>query len=199
MHTGPRHLAEASPHDKLWGTGLRACDYRSSSPGTWRGSNLLGQELKHVQENLCSEATSQISDSLPPDTAAPMDRPSDTVFEVDPITRICLNTAPIAEHPHNAIISVFMDSVPDDHAPEVLLTNATRTDESFISKQEPDLISGVVTVDDVTFTTLPSLTSGASATSQFRCRALLDTGSPQLFIHQDAFEQMVAIGAADES
>ena len=53
-------------------------------------------------------------------------------------------------------------------------------------------------MDDVTFTTLPSLTSGASATSQFRCRALLDTGSPQSFIHQGAFEQMVATGAADK-
>ena len=54
-------------------------------------------------------------------------------------------------------------------------------------------------MDDVTFATLPSLTSGASATSHFRCRALLDTGSPQSFIHQGGFEQMVATGAADES
>ena len=54
-------------------------------------------------------------------------------------------------------------------------------------------------MDNVTFTTLPSLTSGASATPQFRCRALLDTGSPQSFIHQGAFEQMVATGATDES
>ena len=54
-------------------------------------------------------------------------------------------------------------------------------------------------MDDVTFTTLPSLTSGASATSQFPCRALLDTGSPQSFKHQGAFEQMVVTGAADES
>ena len=92
-----------------------------------------------------------------------------------------------------------MDSAPDDHTPEVLLTNATRGDQSLMSEQGPDPISGVVTMDDVTFTTLPSLTSGASATFQFRCRALLDTGSPQLFIHQGAFEQMVATGAADES
>ena len=92
-----------------------------------------------------------------------------------------------------------MDSAPDDHAPEVLLTNTTRADKPVTSEQDPDLISGVITMDDVTFTTLPSLTSGASATSQFRCRALLDTGSPQSFIHQGAFEQMVAAGAADES
>ena len=66
-------------------------------------------------------------------------------------------------------------------------------------KQGPDLISGVVTVDDVTLTILPSLTSGASATSLFLCRALLEARSPQLFIHQSTFEQMVATDAADES
>ena len=92
-----------------------------------------------------------------------------------------------------------MDWAPDDYAPEVLLTNATRGDKPLISEQGPGLISGVVIMDDVTFTTLPSLTSGAPATSQFRCRSLLDTGSPQSFIHQGAFEQILDIGAADES
>ena len=52
-------------------------------------------------------------------------------------------------------------------------------------------------MDDATFTTLLSLHSGVSATSRFNCRALLDTGSPQSFIHQGAFDQMVALGAAD--
>ena len=132
--------------------------------------------------------------SRPPQTI-----PGDTVFEIDPSTRARLNTAPITEYPHNAVLSTFMDS-PNDHTPEVLLTNATRGDQPPMSEQGPDLISaGVVTMDGVTFTTLPSLTSGASATSQFRCRALLDTGSPQSFVHQGAFEQMVATGAADES
>ena len=199
MHTGQRRLAEASPHDKLWGIGLSACDYRASSTGTWRGSNLLGQALEHVRETLCSETIPQKIDSLPPDTTAPMDHPSDTVFEVDPTTRIYLNTASITEHHHNAILSAFMGSVPDDHAPGVLLTNTTRTDKPFISEQGPDLISGIVAMDNVTFTTLPSLTSGAFATSQLRCRALLDTGSPQSFIYQGSFEQMVVTVAADES
>ena len=36
MHTGQRRLAEASPHDKLWGIGLSACNYRASSPSTRR-------------------------------------------------------------------------------------------------------------------------------------------------------------------
>ena len=92
-----------------------------------------------------------------------------------------------------------MSSAPDDHAPEVLLTSATYGDKPFISEQGPDLISSVVTMDNVTFTALPSLTIGASATSHFRCRPLLDTGPLQSFIHQGAFEQMVTTGAAAES
>ena len=64
VYTGQRRLTEASPHDKLWGIGLSACDYRASSPGTWRGSNLLGQALEHVRETLCSETMPQIFGSL---------------------------------------------------------------------------------------------------------------------------------------
>ena len=198
LHTGQRRLAEASPYDNLWGIGLKASDYHEFSPRTWRGSNPLGQTLEYVRETLC-ELTPQISDSPPADNAHPLNQPSDTVFEIDPTTQTRLNTAPITEYPHDAALSAFVDSAPDDCTPEVLLTNATRDDKPFISEHCPDLISGVVTMDDVTFTTLPSLTSGASATSQFRCRALLDTGFPQSFIHQGAFEQMVATGAADES
>ena len=141
----------------------------------------------------------QIPDPLPLDTASPVNHPSDTVFEVDPITRTRLNTALVAEDPHNAILSALVDSVPDDHTHGVRLTYASHTDKALIREQDPDMINGVVTIDAVTFTTLPSLTSGASATSSFRCRALLDTGSPQSFIHQGSFDQMVATGAADES
>ena len=174
MHTGQRRFAKASPHGKLWGIGLRACDYRASSPENWRGSNLLGQALEHVQEILCRETMPQKLDSILPDTTAPMDHSSDTVFEIDPVTRIRLKTAPSTEHTHNAIILAFTDSRSDDYIPEVFLTNTNRPNEPLISEQGPDLISGVVTLDDVTFTTVPSLTSGASATSQFRCRTLLD-------------------------
>ena len=198
LHTGGRLLAEASTYDNLWGIDLRASDYRASSSHTWRGSNLLGQTLGHVRKTLC-ENTPPISDSPLAGNAPPLHQPGDTVFEIDPTTRTRLTSAPITEHPHNAVLSAFMDPAPDDHTSEVLLTNATRGDQPLMSEQGPDLISGVVIMDDVTFTTLPSLTSGASATSQFRCRVLLDTGYPQSFIHQGAFEQMVAIGAADKS
>ena len=196
-HTCEHRLAEASPYDNIWGIGLRASDYRASSPHTWRGSNLLCQTLVQVRKTVC-EITPPICDSPLP-SIAPLNQPGDTVFEIDPTTRNRLNTAPITVYPHNAVLSAFKDSAPDDYTPEVLLTNATRGDQPLMAEQSPDLISGAVTMDDVTFTTLPLLTSGASATSQFRCRVLLDTGSPQSFIHQGAFGQMVTTRAADES
>ena len=104
LHTRHRRLAEASPHDNMWSTGLRASIYRASSPSTWRGSNLHGQTLEHVRETFYRETTKQISDSLPTDIARPLNHTSDTVFEVDPTTRTRLNTAPITEHPHNAFL-----------------------------------------------------------------------------------------------
>ena len=198
LHTGERRLAEASPYDNIWGIGLRASDYRAFSPNTWRGSNLLGQTLEHVRTTLFENTPPSASIPLP-DIVPPLNQPGNTVFEIDPTTRTRLNTVSITEYSPNTILSDFLNSAPDDHTPEVLLTNVTRGDQSLMSEQGPDLIGGVVTMDDVTFTTLPSLTSGASATSQFRCRALLDTGSSQSFIHQGAFEQMVATGAAVES
>ena len=42
IRTGDRRLAEASPHDNLWGIGLSVCDPRASSPEFWCGQNLLG-------------------------------------------------------------------------------------------------------------------------------------------------------------
>ena len=187
LHTGERRLAEASPCDSIWGIGLRASDYRASSLHTWRGSNLLGQKLEHVRTTLC-ENTPPSSDIPLPDIAPPLNKPGDTVSEIDPTTRTRLNPISITEYPHNAVLSVFLDSAPDHHTPEVLLPNVTRGDQSLMSEQGPDLIGGVVTMKNVTFTTLPSLTSGASATSQFRCRAPLDTGSPQSIIHQGALK-----------
>ena len=168
VHIDQRRLAKANPHDKLLGIGLSVRNYRASSTDTWRGPNLLGQVLKHVRETLCREAMPQILDSIPPGTTDLLNHSSDTVFEVDPVTQIFLNTASSTKPTHNAILSAFTDSVPDDYAPEVLLANTNRTDEPLISEQGPNLTCCVVTIDDVTFTTLLSLTIGASATSQFR-------------------------------
>ena len=37
IQTGDSRLAEASPHDNLWGIGLSACDPRASSSDSWCG------------------------------------------------------------------------------------------------------------------------------------------------------------------
>ena len=174
MHTGQRRLAEASPRDKLWDIGLSASDYPASSPDTWHGYNLLGQAL----EILYSKTMPQIPDSITPAPTAPMDHSSHTIFEVDPVTLIRYGTAPSTRHTHNVVLSAFPDLVPDDFAYEVLLAHSRHAYESLIPEQGSDLTNGIVTMDDVTFTTLLSLESGISATPRFRCRVLLDTGSP---------------------
>ena len=197
IQTGDRRLAEASPHDTLWGIGLSAHDPRASSPDSWCGQNLLGQALENTREILRRDIP------VPPPNPTP-ETPvhcaaGDTVFEVDPVTHLRLKTNPLPANTQSAMLFAFTASVPDDHASEVLLAQEQRIDAPLIPEQGPDLIGGVVTMDDAAFTTLLSLHSGVSATSRFNCRALLDTGSPQSFIHQGAFDQIVALGAADAS
>ena len=194
IQTGDRRLAEASPHDTLWGIGLSAHDPRTSSPDSWCGQNLLGQALENAREILRRDIPVPPPNPTP-ETPVPC-AAGDTVFEVDPVTHLRLETDPLPANTQSAMLFASTASVPDDHAPEVLLAQEQRFDAPLIPEQGPDLIGGVVTIDDATFTTLLSLHSGVSATSRFNCRALLDTGSPQSFIHQGAFDQMVALGAA---
>ena len=198
IQTGDRRLAEGSPYDNLWGIGLSACDPRASSPDSWCDHNLLGQALEHAQEILRRDITAPLFNPAP-ETPVPRDEAGDTVFEVDAVTQLRLDTDLLSANTQTTTLSAFTDSVPDDHAPEVLLAQEQRIGAPLITEQGPDLISGVVTMDDATFTTLLSLHSGVSTTSRFNCRALLDTGSPQSYIHQGAFNQMVATGAADAS
>ena len=178
IRTGGRRLAEASPHDNLWGIGLSACDPRASSPDSWCGENLLGQALAHAPEILCRDTTAPLRNPAP-GTLVPRDDTGDTVFEVDPVTHLSLDTDPPSANTQAATLSAFTDSVPDDHAPEVLLAQGQRIGAPLIPEEGPDLIGGVVTMDDATFTTLLSLHSVVSTTSRFNCRALFDTGSPQ--------------------
>ena len=185
IHTGDRRLAEAGPHGSLRGIGLSACDPRASSPDSWCGQNLLGQALEHAREILRRDITAPLFNPAP-ESPVPRDDTGDTVFEVDPVTHLRLDTDPPSANTQTATLSAFTELVPDDHAPEVLLAQEERIDAPLIPEQGPDLISGVVTMDDATFTTLLSLHSGVSTTSRFNCRALLDAGSPQSFIHQES-------------
>ena len=175
LQTGDRRLAEASPHDNLWGIGLSACDPRASSLDSWCGKNLLGQALENARELLRHESTAPPDDPAP-ETPVPREDTGDTVFEVDPITHLRLDTTPLPANAQTAALSAFTESVPDDHTPEVLLAQEQRADAPPLPEQGPDLLGGIVTMDDATFTTLLTLHSGVSATSRFDCRALLDTG-----------------------
>ena len=158
-------LTEASPHDTLWGIGLGACDPRASSPDSWCGQNLLGQALEHVREILRRDITAPLSNSAP-ETPVPRDDTGDTVFEVEPITHLRLDTDPHSANTHMVALSAFTYSVPDDHAPEVRLAQKPRIDAPLIPEQGSDLNGSVVTMDDATFITLLSLHSGVSTTSR---------------------------------
>ena len=110
LHTGKRRLAEAGPYDNTWGIGLRASDYRASSPHSWRGSNLSGKTLGRIRTTLC-ENTPPSFDIPLPDIAPPLNQPGHTVFEIDPTTRTRLNTVSITEYSHNTVLSAFIHSV----------------------------------------------------------------------------------------
>jgi ribA/ribD-fused uncharacterized protein len=54
--TGERVLVEASPLDRVWGTGLAATDERAADPERWRGPNLLGFALMEARARLAPDA-----------------------------------------------------------------------------------------------------------------------------------------------
>ena len=131
---------------------------RASSPDSWYGKNLLGQALKNARKILRLDSTTPPDDPAP-ETSVPRDVTGDTVFEVDTITHLRLDTTPLPANPQTAALSAFTDSVPDDHFPEVLLAHEQRDDAPLMPEQDPDLIGGIVTMDDATFTTLLPLHS----------------------------------------
>ena len=160
IQTGDRRPAEASLHDNLWGIGLNACDPRASSPDSWCGQNLLGQPVEHAQKTVRRGIIAPLCNPAP-ETPAPRDDTGDTVFEVDPVTHLRLDTDAPSANTQTTTLSTFTNSVPDDHAPEILLAQEQRINAPLIPEQDPYLISGVVTMDDATFTTLLSLHSEA--------------------------------------
>ena len=52
INTGDKILCEASPHDLVWGVGLRCNDPDVKDPKKWRGKNLLGKLLMQVRSEL---------------------------------------------------------------------------------------------------------------------------------------------------
>jgi len=45
-------FVEASPFDTIWGIGLGECDYRANNPAFWKGTNLLGQILTRLRDEI---------------------------------------------------------------------------------------------------------------------------------------------------
>lgn len=54
LSTGNATLAEASPSDLFWGTGVHFRDQKAFNPRHWIGENMLGQVLHEVRDQLRS-------------------------------------------------------------------------------------------------------------------------------------------------
>ena len=119
------------------------------------------------------------------DQSAPILGTRRTIYEVNPATSRPVDFTPCPE-------------VPRDHSDEVLVTNSKSFSDEFprVVEHGPDLKPGTVTVCNETYTTRVRVHSGPDARSTFGCIGLLDTGSPQTFIREDAWDKMKSIQAA---
>lgn len=129
----------------------------------------------------------------------PQEMMNNTVFEVHPINRLRLDNIPVNATTHKAKPSVFTDSIPNDHAPEVLLAHDQRANAILVPEQVPDLTSAIVMIVDPQFNATTFTLAGASATSWSNGRSFINSGSSDSFIHQRTFTQVVPTSTVDAS
>jgi ribA/ribD-fused uncharacterized protein len=73
VDTGNAWLVEASPHDEVWGIGMKETHPDASQPMMWKGENLLGNVLMSVRYILTGETfippiqglTRRLDDEIP--------------------------------------------------------------------------------------------------------------------------------------
>ena len=61
LGTAPKILVEASPHDRVWGIGLRESAPEAHDPTRWRGANLLGFALVDAREELAAALADELA------------------------------------------------------------------------------------------------------------------------------------------
>lgn len=131
-----------------------------------------------------------------------MDHVSDTVYEINHIIHFCLLTTSTTLTSTRTSHATSVTPTPADYAPDgLLLINASHLAEHPLPEQDLDLVSGVIPQQskiDHSLVAPPVRILPCPAYTAARYW-ILDTGSPQSFIHQGAFDKIVASCAADHS
>jgi len=199
LETGNKILAEASPYDKVWGIGLPAEDPRARQPSLWKGHNILGRVLMSVRRVLTPSPPTPPFPSRPLEptpTSPPSVRVSPTDHGIYETSDTSSQQPPRCLRTHH-LPPPTPDAFPAKHFSRVLQTCPLPLAPP-IPEHGPCLSSGILTVDDASFTTRARIHSGPHAAVRHTAVALLDTGSPQTFISAEAVKQLKDCGAATD-
>jgi len=66
LATGHKIIAEANPHDKIWGIGMGSKNPDAQCPSKWNGENLLGKVLMEVRDKWKFEVKLRILEEREP-------------------------------------------------------------------------------------------------------------------------------------